>query len=216
MNYERSIDLLRGALQQSLPGHDDLLRLSGYPRPDLDAVRAMDPPPRESAVLAVLYPKGLEAHVLLMLRPVYDGVHSGQVAFPGGRREEVDVDLSATALREFREETGAGTDGIQVLGPLSPVYIPPSRSLVTPFVAHTTELGPVAPDAREVAALIEAPISLLLRSDILKRGDRFVQVMGRRMEVPYFDVLGHMVWGATALMIAELRHLLGADHPDGR
>jgi hypothetical protein len=65
------------------------------------------------------------------------------------------------------------------------------------------------PDPYEVQALIEAPLELLLRADILKKGDRFVQVMERTMEVPYFDVQGHMVWGATAMMIAELRDLFG-------
>ena len=216
MRYSEAIERMRSGLGNGLPGHDGFLRLSGYPRPDLEEVRRMVPPPRESAVLVVLYPKEGEAHVLLMLRPEYEGVHSGQVAFPGGRREEADVDLRTTALREFREETGATTSGLIVLGALSPVYIPPSRSLVTPYVAHTDDLGPLTPDAREVAALIEAPLSLLLRPENLKRGDRFVQVMGRTLEVAYFDVHGHMVWGATAMMIAELRLLLGADEgPDG-
>lgn len=89
--------------------------------------------------------------------------------FQGGRREEEDPDLQATALREFHEETGASTTGLMVLGALSSVYIPPSRSLVTPFVAHTYQLGPLAPDAREVAALIEAPLATLLDPDVLRR-----------------------------------------------
>jgi 8-oxo-dGTP pyrophosphatase MutT (NUDIX family) len=208
VKYDVAIDRLRRALLCALPGHDEFLQLSGHVRPDLEAVRRADPSPRESAVLAVIYPKGDDAHVLLMLRPEYDGVHSGQIAFPGGRREEEDPDLQATALREFHEETGASTTGLMVLGALSPVYIPPSRSLVTPFVAHTYQLGPLAPDAREVAALIEAPLATLLDPDVLRRGDRTVQVMGRDVEVAYFDVDGHMVWGATAMMISELRQLL--------
>lgn len=206
---------LQRSFNQGLPGHDAFLRMSGYLRPDLDAVRRMEPPPRESAVLAMLYERAGQAHVLLMLRPEYDGVHSGQVAFPGGRREPEDVDLWQTALREFREETGAMPAGLRPLGSLSPVYIPPSRSLVTPFVAAVHELGPVAPDPREVAALIEAPVALLLRDDILRTGDRHVHMMGRTMQVPYFDVQGQMVWGATALMIAELRALLSDRSPAG-
>ena len=75
-------------------------------------------------------------------------------------------------------------------------------------MAHTYQLGPLAPDAREVAALIEAPLATLLDPDVLRRGDRTVQVMGRDVEVAYFDVDGHMVWGATAMMISELRQLL--------
>jgi 8-oxo-dGTP pyrophosphatase MutT (NUDIX family) len=208
MTYAEAAARLSQALKSPLPGHDGFLELSGYKRPDLDAARRTDPPPRESAVLALIYAKDKQAHALLMLRPTYPGVHSGQVSFPGGRREPVDGDLQATALREFREETGADTDAITVLGELSAVYIPPSRSLVTPFVGIAERTGPFAPDRREVAALIEAPLALLLRDDILKRREQHIAIMGRSVEIPYFDVSGHVVWGATAMMLSELRELL--------
>jgi len=191
-----------------LPGHDAFLELSGYKRPDLEAALRSDPPPRESAVLALIYENAEEAHALLMLRPTYAGVHSGQVSFPGGRREPQDADLRETALREFAEETGAATDGIDLLGALTPVYIPPSRSLVTPYIGIAEQAGPFAPDAREVAELIEAPLSLLLRDDILKRREQHIAIMGRSVEIPYYDVMGRVVWGATAMMLAELRELL--------
>lgn len=207
---------LQAAMQARLPGHDHFVELSGYQRPDIAQVKAMDPPPRESAVLAMLYPKNGELYTLLMLRPTYDGVHSAQVSFPGGKREPSDGTLERTALREFTEETGAAPD-LTVLGPLSEVYIPPSRLLVTPFVAYTEELGALKPDPREVAALIETPLDTLLRDDILKRRELFIAVLGRTAEVPYFEVEGHVVWGATAMMIAELRQLLlGHGDPDLR
>lgn len=208
MSVDEVAELLRSRMADGLPGHDGFLELSGYKRPDLDAARRADPPPRESAVLALLYPELGVPHMLLMLRPVYDGVHSGQVAFPGGRKEEVDASLQATALREFQEETGARLEGISIIGPLSPVYIPPSRSLVTPFVGATQSLGALAPDPREVDRLIRVPLTDLLRDDILRRREQFIGIMGRSVEIPYFDVQGHVVWGATAMMIAELRELL--------
>lgn len=208
MRIDEAESRLRRRLSEALPGHDGFLELSGYKRPDLEAARRQNPPPRESAVLALLFAKADVAHTLLMLRPTYDGVHSGQVAFPGGRREPGDPDLRSTALREFREETGATTDGAVVLGALTPVYIPPSRSLVTPFVAVALEAGPFHPDPREVAELVEVPLHLLLRDDILKRREQHIAIMGRSVEIPYFDVHGHVVWGATAMMIAELRELL--------
>lgn len=201
---------LRRALARPLPGHDAFLELSGYRRPLAEAAQRMDPPPRESAVLALLYPKQGEAHTLLMLRPEYGGVHSGQVSFPGGRREQADADLRATALREFAEETGFDAGRAQVLGALTPVLIPPSRSLVTPFVAIAGSAGPFAPDPREVAELIEAPLALLLDDAILKRRLQHIALLGRSVEIPYFDVQGRVVWGATAMMIAELRQLLRA------
>ena len=200
---------LREALAGPLPGHDAFLEVSGYKRPDIEAVLRQRPAPRESAVLVLFYPRRDELHTLLMRRPPYDGVHGDQVSFPGGRREEQDRDLVMTAVREFTEEVGVVPRGLDVLGALSRVYIPPSRSLVTPYVALAEEPGPFAPDQREVAALIETPVRELLRDDILKQGDRYVQVLGRRATVPYFDVQGQVVWGATAMMLAELRQLLG-------
>lgn len=199
---------LRDRLAQPLPGHDDFRELSGYQRPDLATVLRQEPPPKESGVLVLLYPKDGKLHTMLMLRPAYDGVHSGQVGFPGGHREPGDADIVATALREFQEETGAATQHFEVLGTLTPVYIPPSRALVTPVLAYTQELGEVNPDPREVAALIPTAIDHLLRDDILKRTNLFVNILQREVEVPYWDVHGHVVWGATAMMIAEVRKLI--------
>lgn len=199
---------LREGFQRPLPGHEGFQEIGGYRRPDLAQVLAQQPPPRESAVLILLYPVDGTLHTMLMLRPVYQGVHSAQVSFPGGKREPADVDLRATAKREFHEETGARPSELTVLGELSRVYIPPSRMLVTPVVAHATALGPVQPDPREVEALIPAPLDELLFGDILKRAERYIQVMDRAVDVPYWDIGGHMVWGATALMIAELRAML--------
>lgn len=203
-----TIRRLRERLAHPLPGHDDFREVSGYDRPDLERVKREVPPPKESGVLALLYPHQGELHTMLMLRPAYDGVHSGQIGFPGGHREPGDADIISTALREFKEETGARTDGVEVLGTMTPVYIPPSRALVTPVLAYTDHLGPLQPDPREVAALIPTTIKHLLRDDILKRTTVFVSIWERKMEVPYWDVDGHVVWGATALMIAELRDLL--------
>lgn len=202
------LEKLRLNLTRPLPGHDDMLALSGYKRLDIDKARAQDPSPRESAVLALLYPKANELHCLLMVRPVYDGVHSGQVAFPGGKREEQDANLEVTARREFHEETGADPQGVEVFGALTPVYIPPSRMVVTPFVGHVEEIGPWDPDPTEVARLIEAPLATLLRDDILKHRDQHIEIMGGTVRVPFFEVEGEVVWGATALMLAELRALL--------
>jgi len=202
------IERLRNVLQQQLPGHDAFLELSGYKRSDVEQARQQDPPPRESAVLALIYPKFGHLHCLLMLRPKYDGLHSGQVGFPGGKREPSDRSLEHTALREFMEETGADTEHVDVLGALTPVYIPPSRMLVTPFVGYAEEIGPYIPDPKEVERLIEVPLSVLRRADIVKRRDQYIAIMGRTVEIPYFDLDGETVWGATALMIAELRELL--------
>ena len=201
-------EALREALRKPLPGHDGFLELSGYKRPDIDSALRQDPAPRESAVLVLLYPKQEQLHTLLMLRPEYEGVHSGQVSFPGGRRETQDADLQATALREFTEETGVDHTGTEVLGVLSRVYIPPSRSLVTPYLAYRDALGRSRPDPREVRALLEVPLTELLRDDAVRYRDHYVQMLGRSTSIPYFDLADQVVWGATAMMLAELRELI--------
>ncbi|MCB9170148.1 MAG: CoA pyrophosphatase [Flavobacteriales bacterium] len=199
---------LAEALRGPLPGHAAFLAHAGYSRSELQRIFDSTDRPRESAVLALIYDRDDGPHILLMLRTDEGGVHAGQVSFPGGRKESDDPDLRATALREFREEIGAPTDGIEVLGTLSQVFIPPSRSLITPFVAVRSTLGPTSPQASEVRALIEAPLSKLLAPDALRMGERYVQALDRRTQVPGFEVQGHLVWGATAMMIAELRELL--------
>ncbi len=209
MTLEAVHERLAQALLGPLPGHAAFLARSGYSRADLQAALRADAAPRASAVLALLYAHEGSPHLLLMRRPEYEGVHGGQVSFPGGRREVEDVDLRATALREFREETGATPSDLQVLGCLSQVYIPPSRSLVTPFVAMARALGPTRPDPREVQALLEVPLAELLRPDVLRVRLQYIRLLGREAEVPYFDLAGQVVWGATAMMLAELRELLG-------
>lgn len=202
---------LRTALRGPLPGHAAFADLSGYPRPSLEAALALSPPPRESAVLVLIHPvKGVD-HTLLMRRPIYTGVHSGQISFPGGKREPEDDSLHATALREFREETGADTAGFEVVGDLSRIHIPPSKTLVTPVVAWSADLGRLRPDPREVAELLDVPLAELLRDDILRRKPFRMGLDGAERTAAYWDLNGQVVWGATALMIAELRTLLG--HP---
>jgi 8-oxo-dGTP pyrophosphatase MutT (NUDIX family) len=206
--YSTTITRLRAGLAGPLPGHGSFQVVSGYTRPTLESVKRSVPPPVESGVLVLIWPDDGKLHTLLMLRPAYDGVHSGQIGFPGGHREAEDTDIIATALREFREETGAPVGHFEVLGTLTPVYIPPSRALVTPVVACAETLTGLSPDPREVAELIPVAIDHLLREDILKRTRLYVSAAHREMDVPYWDVDGHVVWGATALMIAELRELL--------
>lgn len=199
---------LRSALQAPLPGYSSFAEFSGYPRPNIEEALRQDPPLRESAVLILIHPAAGVDRTLLMRRPVYQGVHSGQIGFPGGKREAGDIDLVATALREFGEETGGRTDNIQVVGQLTRIPIPPSRTLVTPMVGWAPQLGDLQPDQREVAALLDVPLSELLRPDILRRKTFRMGLKGEERMAAYWDIRGEVVWGATAMMIAELRAVL--------
>lgn len=202
---------LRAALKAPLPGHNAFADLSGYPRPSIQAALALSPPPRESAVLIVIHPVNGTDHTLLMRRAIYPGVHSGQISFPGGKREAEDPSLIDTAVREFREETGANTAGFEIVGKLTRIHIPPSHTLVTPVVAWAPKLGSLRPDPREVDELLDVPLPELFRNDILQRKAFRMNADGSERVVAYWNVLGETVWGATALMIAELRTILG--HP---
>lgn len=202
---------LRRALSAPLPGHAAYLALSGYPRPSVEQMLKVRPAPRESAVLILIHPVHGVDHTLLMKRPIYPGVHSGQISFPGGRREPGDGDIVATALREFEEETGARTSDFEVVGRLSQIPIPPSRSLVTPIVAWASALGPLRPDPREVAALLHVPLSEFLLDHNLRHRSFNIGPDGAPLVAGCWQVQGETVWGATALMVAELRTALG--HP---
>lgn len=215
MNHDLTFARLQAALAGELPGHADLAALNGYPRSKPEEARLLQPPPKESAVLAVLFPVAGHAHLLLMKRAMYPGVHSGQIAFPGGKIEPHDAGLQATALREFAEETGADPAPLRVAGALSPVYIPPSRTVVSPFVAWADALGPFRPDPREVDHLFTVPLHEVLAEDALRRKP-IRMAHGQEVMAAYWNLGGEVVWGATALMIAELRTLLGKPLPAPR
>jgi 8-oxo-dGTP pyrophosphatase MutT (NUDIX family) len=199
---------LRKALKGPLPGHEGFLQLSGWRTAAIDEARQQDKSPRESAVLVLLHPAADTLRTTLILRPEYDGVHSGQVAFPGGRREKDDADLQTTALREAEEEIGVLGASVDVIGVLSNVYIPPSRSLVTPYIGIMPTSPVYRPDPREVAEVFEPSIDDLLDPGTLGRTERYVQIVGVDASVPCFTLHGRVVWGATAMMLWELRELL--------
>jgi 8-oxo-dGTP pyrophosphatase MutT (NUDIX family) len=141
-----------------------------------------------------------------MKRPDYDGAHGGQVSIPGGQLEP-GKDHRQAALREFEEETGVRVDSRQLLGGLSELFIPTSNFLVRPFVAYAKERPRFRPAPEEVEEILELMIPALI-SDVKVRYGRARLATGARVETPFFDVDGHMVWGATAMILSELREVL--------
>jgi 8-oxo-dGTP pyrophosphatase MutT (NUDIX family) len=133
-------------------------------------------------------------------------VHSGQISFPGGRREN-NESLQTTALRETEEEIGVGAETLQVIGQLSSLYTAPSNFCINPFVAYSPIHPEFRLDPKEVAELIETPLSLLLQPDTRREETWQFDHLGER-RVPFFDVFGHQVWGATAMILSEFLALL--------
>jgi 8-oxo-dGTP pyrophosphatase MutT (NUDIX family) len=180
----------------------------GYSRLSPEEARQMNPPAKESAVVFPLYVKQGIWHTAFMKRPSSQGVHSDQLSFPGGRLELNETHLEA-ALRESREEVGIEPAQWKVIGELSPLYIPPSHFVVQPFLAVGPENPTFQFNASEVVEWIEHPVSDLLKPGIIQRKDIFVAKFNRTFDSGYFDIQGHTLWGATAIMVQEFRSLFG-------
>jgi 8-oxo-dGTP pyrophosphatase MutT (NUDIX family) len=201
-NTDLSIEGIRAALRGPLPGLEAQVAMAPLPR-------MFDPPPgvepRQAGVLLLLYPIRAALHLALTVRTSGLNYHSGQVSLPGGGWEEGDASFQETALREAREEIGIAADSVEVLGPLTPLYIPPSHNVIHPFVAYTPQRPVFRPDPEEVADLLDVPLSLLL--DPATRCEEDWIWRGAPLHVPFYAVNEHKVWGATAIVLAEFTAL---------
>ena len=163
---------------------------------------------KQAGVLALFYPdSNNKTNFVLILRKTYKGVHSAQVAFPGGKLEENDNSLKEAALRETFEEVGVPINTMEVMRELSQVYIPPSNFYVQPYLAITNEKPTFIKQDDEVEAIIEVDLDDFLSdtSLILKKVNTSYSV---EVEVPAFKLNDHVVWGATAMMLSEIKDLL--------
>ncbi len=201
--FEPFLRQLRVDLSNPLPGRAAQCRMAPSPRRGDDVYSDIPPANvRNSGVLVLLYPQRNQLYIPLILRPTYDGVHSGQVGFPGGGYEVGDNDLNATALREAYEEVGIQPAQVTVLGQLSPLYVFASNNLVHPTVGWAAQRPDFQLDGREVDKLIEAPLLDLLNPTHQRREEW--QLWGRVAQVPFFHIQDQTIWGATAMMLSEL------------
>lgn len=164
---------------------------------------------RNSAVLMLFYPANKSICFSLILRNSYNGVHSGQIAFPGGRYEVSDRNLIHTALRETQEEIGINIDDIKILGLLTELYIAPSDFLVLPVLGYLTYKPEFLPDPREVKTVFDANLDCFAKPDSV--GCSEVLIPGDRITTPHYVIDGNKIWGATAKIIRELLSVMGHD-----
>lgn len=196
----RLIERLRVALQQLLPGIEAQRRMA--PTPSRGPY--FDSPPagaRRAAVMILLYPVDGGWRLPLIVRPTELSHHGGQIGLPGGSIEPGETEWQA-ALRELEEELGVPAAGIEPLGRLSPLYVFVSNNYVTPWVATINRAPAFLMNAAEVAEVLEMPLADLFdpaKADFFWR-DR----EGVRQHVPYFALGSHRIWGATAMILAEL------------
>ncbi|MCF8332279.1 MAG: CoA pyrophosphatase [Bacteroidales bacterium] len=162
--------------------------------------------PRDSAVLIGLYPDQ-EWKTCFIQRPQYDGVHSAQIAFPGGGREQQDPDIISTALREAYEEVNINPRDVKIKGILSPIYIPPSNYHVTPVIGIMEQKPAFIPQPSEVESIIEVPLDKLMNYGTIVEKS-FYTGTDKEVIAPCFNISGTIIWGATAMILYEFISML--------
>lgn len=202
---------IREGLALPLPGAAAHLRLAPRPRRGWHPSQ-IRPGARAAAGLVLLYPRDERPHVLLTVRSGALPQHGGQVSLPGGKVEPEET-IRDAALREAAEEVGLEPAGVRVLGVLSTLYIPVSDFALHPVVGVADACPAFRRHSPEVARIVDVPLALLRGPDGAPRRGA-VWRRGERVLVPYFEVLGERVWGATAMILAELLALLGAAPAD--
>ena len=195
------IENLRGKLNNNLPGEEAQHKMAPEFRdhrvPQSEVIKN-----QKSAVLLLLYKKNKRLHTCFIKRPVYNGPHSGQVSFPGGKYEAKDNDLIETALRESFEEIGINKNDINILGSLTPLKIPVSQMEVFPVVGFSNNTPNFKIDNQEVEYIIETDLNHLLKKKNIKKMG-FSISNNKTILAPYFDVNNEIIWGATAMMLNE-------------
>ena len=203
--FESLIRSLESRLKEPLPGLQGQMDMAPVSRKS-GRYQIKSNNARKSAVLILLYPKDGNICFPLIKRPDYDGVHSGQIAFPGGKVEKEDKNIVETALRETHEEIGVKVGEEDVIGQLTDLYISPSNFLVTPVVSFLTEEPAFMPDKVEVEEVVVASLDVI--SNSATRKEKEIVINNKyKLNAPYFDIQGHVVWGATAMMLSELLHI---------
>lgn len=201
--YPAIISQLAERLKSPLPGRPAQELMTGRVRAMPDRIPENA---RASAVLALLFPKNDELHLLFIRRTEDGHAHSGQISFPGGRQDPEDADLRATAIREAQEEVGLMSDEFDIIGPLSSLYIPVSNFQVFPYVGFCAERPEYNINEQEVAYTIEMPLSHLFdEQNRIATEVRPASVPGLVLKVPAYELPDKsFIWGATAMMLSEL------------
>ena len=207
MDFNSFLTHISGLTNVPLGGMDSQFKMAPAIRKNFDLKSIIKPNAKSAATLALFYPnKKNETCFLLTQRAIYDGTHSAQISFPGGKTEKNDLNLEFTALRETFEETAVEMNDISIYRELTKTYIPPSNFWVTPFMG-TIEYRPKFTANNEVSAFIEVRLK-----DILDDSSIIIKNMStsymKNVDVPCFKLNDYIVWGATAMILSEIKDLL--------
>jgi 8-oxo-dGTP pyrophosphatase MutT (NUDIX family) len=207
MNFIEFTSKINDLKLANLGGLDAQFLLAPKLRLQYDAQKIAANNPKKAGVLALFYPnEQQETTFLLTQRASYNGTHSAQISFPGGKLDKNDINLKETALRETHEEVGIHPENIKIIRELTDVYIPPSNFLATPFLGYTIN-KPNFSLNHEVAKTIEVLVSDLLDEKNITSAVLDTSYM-KKVEVPCFKIQNFIIWGATAMMLSEIKELL--------
>ena len=199
-------DNLKSEILKGLPGTEVQWQMASSDRMVRNFPRIPGKDARIAAILILLYPYKGSVYTVFMQRPDYNGVHSGQISFPGGKKEPSDENIIQTAIREANEETGVNPEKISVIGTLTPLFIPVSNTIVTPVAAWIKEKPLFNHQAEEVVFLFDADIKRFFDPSIIKT--KPLKIGEETIDVKYFDYEGNMIWGATAMILHEMLIIL--------
>lgn len=202
-DIENLASAIRQQIEKKLPGleaHKTMLP-EGRTMPDnyLENINHY----KQSAVFALIFQEENTFHLLLTQRHQYEGKHSGQISFPGGKKEEGDENLLITAYRETYEEVGIHEKQIELISSLSPLYIPVSNFYVQPYLGYVSTLPELVINTREVKSIVKFPV-LALNNPTLLKIKKIEASSGLFLTVPAFELNEHVIWGATAMMLREI------------
>ncbi|MCK9451716.1 MAG: CoA pyrophosphatase [Bacteroidales bacterium] len=194
-------------LQKPLPGKAVHQQMDPTWRRNYDNIWQHNTAPRKSAVLILLFPDDQDIKTIFIQRNTYDGVHSGQIAFPGGRYETFDRDLINTALRETEEEVGVPQKDVHPIGQLTEIYIRPSNFDVLPVIGWTSTVPLIKIDPVEVSSAFCVSLSALT-NPTCKTKQEILMANEQRLEVPCFAIDGKIIWGATSMILNEFTEII--------
>jgi len=199
---EKVVSEIKKRLREPLPGKSAQFQMApsfriSITKKDVSA---------QAGVMVLLYPNPTQLHLVLIKRTEYPGTHSGQISFPGGKFEKTDQSFIETALRETEEEIGVKMSDIEILGQLTPLYIPASEFEVYPVVGFTKSMPLFRIDKNEVQYLIETDLDFLLNPST--KSIKLYTIEEYQGDVPYFNIEGNEVWGATAMILNEFLEII--------
>lgn len=198
---------LQRALCAGLPGEQAHRKMAPITRLEFSEYIQLKNQAKLSAVNVILMNNTGQAQIILIQRPEYLGAHSGQISFPGGKIDPQDLSPLDAALRETQEEIGVIPTQINSLGLLTELYIPPSNFWIYPYLSYTDQLLEIKPDAKEVKEVFFLPLKELISPTNVSTF-QYITPNGLKIKYPCFKYQNRIIWGATAMILQEVKELI--------